>query len=304
MAFLLLIIAVGYLLSKLKAIPANSSAVLSKLENNVFIPALMLNTFLQNFTLQQIRTTWQYLVGGMVTVLITIPIGLGFGRLCAKDNYTRNVYAYGLIFSNFAFMGNAVVEAIFPEVFSNYLIFVLPFWAMIYLWGAPALLIPAGEGKSGWKGRLLNLVNPMFVSVLVGMALGLLQPPLPAFFKTAIASLGSCMSPVAMLLTGMTIAQYDLKKIFRSLSDYGVSLIRLLAFPALAIAVLIFLPLPRDISLCVVCALAMPMGLNAIVVPEAYGKDTSVAAAMALISHLMALLTVPLVFLLFNAVIK
>ena len=47
------------------------------------------------------------------------------------------------------------------------------------------------------------------------------------------------------------------------------------------------------LALCTVCSLAMPLGLNTIVVPNAYGKDTTVAAGM----------TIPLVFWLFNLII-
>ncbi len=111
------------------------------------------------------------------------------------------------------------------------------------------------------------------------------------------------MSPVAMLLTGMTIAKIDLKVTFKNLSVYAVSAIRLLFIPAAAILILRFLPLPQPLALCTVCSLAMPLGLNTIVVPGAYGKDTSVAAGMALISHLLSCFTIPLVFMLFESLI-
>ena len=47
---------------------------------------------------------------------------------------------------------------------------------------------------------------------------------------------------------------------------------------------------------CAVCAIAMPLGLNTIVIPSAYGKDSTVAAGMAIISHLLSCITIPLVF--------
>ena len=39
-AFLFGFIALGYILAKLKALPENAATVLSKLENNVFIPVI------------------------------------------------------------------------------------------------------------------------------------------------------------------------------------------------------------------------------------------------------------------------
>ena len=50
MGELLLIMIVGFVLVKLKAVPDSVTQVLSKLENNVFIPALVMGTFMENLT--------------------------------------------------------------------------------------------------------------------------------------------------------------------------------------------------------------------------------------------------------------
>ena len=49
---------------------------------------------------------------------------------------------------------------------------------------------------------------------------------------------------------------------------------------------------------CGMCVAAMPMGLNTIVIPAAYGKDTTDAAGLALVSHVFSILTIPLAFML------
>lgn len=304
MAFLMLLITIGFLLCRFKVISNNASTLLSKLENNVFIPALVLSTFMGNFTVKKLGTAWQYALCGLVVIVVTIPIAILFARISSKDDYIRKIYTYGLSFSNFGFMGNAVVKALFPDVFMEYLIFVLPFWFFIYIWGVPSLLISSGEGHKNFKEKLKNLVNPMFIAMFVGMVAGLLNMPIPSFVSSAVDTLGDCMSPIAMLLTGITIAQIDLAKTFKNLSVYLVSVIRLIVIPVAAVAVLAFLPLSYELALCAVCSLAMPLGLNIIVVPSAYGKDTSVAAGMALISHLLSCLTIPLVFMLFDLAVK
>ena len=53
-AFLLSFILMGYLLSRMKIVPENTQAVLSKLENWVFIPALVLGTFISNFNVEKL----------------------------------------------------------------------------------------------------------------------------------------------------------------------------------------------------------------------------------------------------------
>lgn len=303
MGFLLFLMVTGFVLVKVRAVPDNCTQVLSKLENNVFIPALVMGTFMTKFTPDSFATSGKYLLCGLVVVCFCIPIAILVARGLSKDAYLRNIYTYGLAFSNFGFMGNAVVQALFPDVFVNYLIFVLPFWAGIYIWGTPFLLIGGADQKRGLRGMLKPFVNPMFIGMLIGIALGLTRLPLPAFVGSAVNTLGSCMSPVAMLLTGMTIARIDLKKAFTNVTVYVASLVRLVVLPLVAIGVLMLVKLEYGLALCVVCCLAMPLGLSPVVVPAGYGKDTSDAAGMALISHLLSCITIPVVFMLFSKLI-
>ena len=66
--------------------------------------------------------------------------------------------------------------------------------------------------------------------------------------------------------------------------------------PVLFIVVASFLKIPDTTYICALCSLAMPLGLNTIVIPSALGKDTTVAAGMAVISHLLSIITIPLIF--------
>ena len=297
MSVLMGLILIGYIVSRLGAVPASGAAVLSKMENNVFIPALVLSTFWKGFTPESLGSAWIFVAGGFGVLALSIPAAVLLARFCAKDDYTRKIYTYGLSFSNFGFMGNAVVLALFPAVFGDYLVFVLPLWVLIYLWGVPSLLIPRKEGeRNALKSSLKRLVNPMFAAMLAGMVLGLLTVPLPSFLASGLDSLGGCMSPVAMLLTGMTVSSLDLKKTFTNKAVYLASFFRLVLFPAVFLVLLWLLSLPEDLSLCILCAVAMPLGLSPVVIPGAYGLDTSAAAGMALISHLLSVVTIPVVF--------
>ena len=77
-------------------------------------------------------------------------------------------------------------------------------------------------------------------------------------------------------------------------------MIRLVIIPFVGILVLDLTNVAYSLSLCIIAVLAMPLGLNSIIVLNAYGKDISEASGMALISHTLALLTIPLIFTLFN----
>ena len=298
-AFLFSFIVIGYILSRWKFVPDNAQTVLSKLENCVFIPALVLDTFINNFTVQKIGTASELLLQSIALAVVAMALSLICVRFCSKDKYEQKIYTYGLCFSNFGFMGNAVVSALFPEIFMEYLIFTLPLWTLIYLWGVPTLLI-GDSGKQSFKQRMKNFANPMFVCVLLGMTIGLLSIPIPGFVSSTVSAAGSCMSPVAMLLTGMTIAQFNIKEVLRIKSVYLVTALRLIVFPLLFLGVMLIVPFPKTFATCAICSLAMPLGLNTIIVPSALGKDTKVASGMALVSHILACVTIPVVFMLFE----
>jgi predicted permease len=313
MGLLFFFIIIGYVLAKCKFIPENSASVLSKLENFVLIPASVLATFMRQFTVKNLGTSGTFFLVGFATILISIPIAMTVARICSKDSYIRKIYTYGIAFSNFGFMGYAVVKGVFPSAYSNYLVFVIPFWMLIYVWGVPSLLIPSGEGKKSISSRLKAFINPMFIAMIVGMVVGLLfsdqitaleSSGTKIFIFDAIDKLDACMSPVAMLLTGMTIAKIDLKRTFTKLSLYIISLFRLFLIPLVFIAVLIFLPMDRMLKICILCVASMPLGLNTIVIPSSYGLDTSEASGMALISHLLSCISIPVIFMLFNLLVK
>lgn len=303
-AFLLSFILLGYILSRFHFVPENAQTSLSKLENYLFVPALVLGTFIENFTPEKLFPAWELFLGSLALALVVILLAMACVHFCSKDSYVRKIYLYGLSFSNFGFMGNAVVSALFPEIFMEYLIFTLPLWILIYLWGVPSLLMTDSVQKPSIGQRLRNFLNPMFVCMLLGILIGFFSVRVPEFLSSVISSASACMSPVAMLLTGMTIARYDLRKILANKGIYLVSGLRLLAFPALFLAAMLVFPFPETFAICAVCSLAMPLGLNTIIIPSAYGKDTSIASGMALVSHALSCITIPLIFMVLDFVCR
>ena len=283
MIVLFLFIVIGYVLGKGKFLPENSSTVLSKLENMVFMPALVMGTFIKNCNLETIRSLWKVLLASCALLAIVIPLSFLFARLCFKEKYLQKIVTYGLAFSNFGFMGNAVMNAVFPEIFFEYTVFTLPLWFMIYLWGAPVLLISSsGDGvKQSMKSRLKSFLNPMLIGMLIGLVIGLtgLGKVMPTAITAVVDGAGACMSPVAMVLTGLTIAKVPLLNLLKRWRIYIVSVVKLLVYPLFFIGLLVIIPangfLMDTVLKCIMCVACMPMGLNTIVIPGGAGADFS-----------------------------
>lgn len=311
---------IGFVIAKLKIVNKDSTTLLSKLENNVFLPALVLYTFIENFNIVSLTESWKLLIFSLVSEIIIILIAIFTAKLVTKDGFVRRMYTYGLSFANFGFMGNAVVAALFsPAFYQSYVIFTLPLWTFIYIWGVPNLLIERdNSSEKEEKGKLLNslksLINPMFIALLIGAVIGVvglgelilsLNGGKGIFLTQVIKVCGDCMSPIAMIMTGITFAFINVKKVLSDLSIYIVTFLRLIVFPLLFGGIVWLLnkyvvSIDSTIFNCFVITLAMPLGLNTLVIPAAYGRDTSVPAGMALVSHSLSIATIPLVMMIFN----
>lgn len=296
MMVLFIFMALGFFLNKKRLLPLDDSVVLSKLETYAFVPCLVFSVFYKYCTVENFRLKWTYMLYGAAIMAVSLPIGIVLAKLFAKDEYLKKIYTYSFAVANFSFMGNAVVLGVFgEEILFDYMIFTLPLNLYVYSIGT-ASLIPTEGGK---KLSVKTFVNPIFISLILGAFCGLLSVPLPKFITTAISSAGACMSPLAMLLTGFVIGEYSLKTLASDKKVYLASVIRLIILPSLFMAVLLLLKTDKAIIRVALCATAMPLGLNTVVFPAAYGGDTTPGAGMALISHLISIITIPVMFSIF-----
>lgn len=289
--------ALGYFLNFKGILPLNTSIALSRLETNVLVPCLVFNTFYKYCTIENLSEKWLYIVYGTAVMLVSLIIGIFLSKLFAKDDYLQKIYTYSFAVANFSFMGNAVVLGIFGEdVLFDYMIFTLPLCLYVYSFGT-ASLIPKSKENSKFSFKVF--LNPICMSMLFGAVAGVTGLPLPKFLVTAISSAGACMSPLAMILTGFVVANFSIKTLAKVKRIYLASVLRLVVLPLVFVLVLKLLNTDSTIIMLTLCATAMPLGLNTVVFPAAYGGDTTPGASMALISHLMSIITIPIMFTLF-----
>ena len=64
MAFLFILIIAGFAVAKLKVVSSSATGILSKLENSIFIPALVLGTFMTNFTSERLGVAGSFFLVG------------------------------------------------------------------------------------------------------------------------------------------------------------------------------------------------------------------------------------------------
>ena len=298
MMVLFLFIMVGYFLRKKSILPDNADNVISKLEVNVIVPCLSFITFANRCTLDNLIQYSNLLIYGAGVLAAAIIICYILAPMFTKDEYVQNIYRYALAVANFSYMGNAVVLGMYgEEMLFKYMLFTLPLNLMTYSWGA-YILTPK---EAGSKFSIKSLINPITVSLALGMVFGLtgLTAYLPSFVSSTISSASSCMGPLAMILTGFVIGNYPLKDLITDKKVYIASLLRLIVIPGVFMVVLKMINAPTDILRLTLFGYACPLGLNTVVFPAVYGKDTMTGARMASISHIISIITIPLMYMIF-----
>ncbi len=296
MLILLLCIIIGYILNKKKLVPENTATVLSKLETNVLCPALSISSFMTYCTVESITSQYVYILYCIAGTAILMPLAIWLARYFSKDKYTQNVYKYGLVFANNGFVGAFIIPLLLggDATLYSYLLYTLPASIVINTWGV-YILTPKTEKK---VNVLKSLLNPMFIAVLIGAVLGLTgaKAYIPEFVTTTLSKCADCMAPLAMILTGFVIGNYDLKKMVTNVRVYVLALLRLIIMPALLI--IIFRLVGGDVLVLKFTAVAFgaAIGLNTVVFPASFGGDTAPGASMALISHTLCVMSIPILF--------
>lgn len=300
-------ILVGYALRKGKILPEDSGVTMARLETYLFVPALTVYNLATQCTVANFRENAKLILyGGIIitsVILLAIPLSHFFVPHAKTDAeiYQRSIYRYGMSFANAGFMGNFIILGIFDdEMFFKYQMLGLTVTVLCYSYGV-YLLIPKEKNAGLWHNIKKGLTVPPMLAAFVGMALGLLDLSrfLPPFLVTMMKNAGSCQGPVAMVLAGFVIAGFPSRELFSNAKMYIVSLVRLIAIPGAVCLALHALGASKEILTLAVIYFGTPLGLNSIVYPQAYGGDVKAGASMASVSHVMSVVTIPLMYLLF-----
>ena len=306
MLTLFVCIAAGFILSKCKILPEGSGKVMAKMETWIFCPALNFTTMAYYCTVDSIGEHFINIILSSFGVMLAVGISILLApRFVKKKGTERGVYYYALAFANSGYMGDPIVLALFGNLgLAFFKLYCLPVQLMIYSWGI-SVMIPADEKKGGaWR----RVINAPTVAMLLGIAVGLSGTGkyIPAFMTNSLDTLKVCMGPVAMLLAGVTIAKYDFLSMLKNKKVYIATALRLTLLPAIIVSFTLGLKtlanaafglnIGNDVLFLTFFATAPALGLNTVIFPEAFGGNPETGASMAMISHTLCVISIPLLY--------
>ena len=313
MLMMFLLILSGFILKKANVLPENSHVTLSKLETYIFLPALNLLNLMENCTIESFKENFVLILYGLLLVIFALLLAYPLSHLfvrstsaCKDGDYQRNIYKYAMTFGNYGFMGNFIILGIWGgEGLFKYQMFTLFLTLICGSWGLYILIPKDTSSKNHTKNLIKGFTAPPIIAIGLGIIFGLLglKRYFPDFVLNALSDASDLMGPVAMLLTGFVIGGYNFKCLFRNMKVYAATFFRLIVIPAVMIILLKVLGVNDEIITLALIAFATPLGLNTIVYPAAYGGDTLTGASMAIISHTLSIITLPLMYLIFVVIL-
>ena len=213
-------------------------------------------------------------------------------RIVPTPKEERNLDQLLLVFTNLAFMGIPIIQALYGvEGVAMLSMFLLVFNFLVFTYG---VMLLDGSGDI----NLRQLVNPGVVSALIALFFGLTGWRLPDPVESALASIGSINTPMAMMIIG--ILDFLVRVVRPRL--YRVSFLRLIVMPLVFIGLALVMPINRMLAgLCVIVA-AMPIAGNCSMLSDIYTPEDMTASHATIVSTLISGVTLPLLVLVMSMV--
>ncbi len=296
-AFVLFVfIAIGYVMKKTGNIPESFNKGISNLLVWIFMPFLNFGSMADNFRLSILAEKKELLLISVGALAVSTAIAFVFSRIMSKVPSTRDVYMYSLMFPNTGYFGNPLVLAVFGELMLfDFMIFGIPFCILTYTFGVYIL-------NPNRVFNLKNLVNPIMVSLILGMLAGALNIHIPSVVKGILDAGAACLAPSAMILVGIVFASNNLRSMVTNLRAYIACIVKMVVIPTVAILIMAKTKIPHDIAVILIITFTLPTGLNSIVFPEAYGGDSKTGAQLCFVSTLTCLVFMPVALALYESI--
>lgn len=279
-----LLLCIGYVLYHKKMLNNDTTKQLSNLLLYVVNPFLSIVSFIQPYNFQK-------LVGFSVTFIysiISIFLGISIGKLFFGKRMRLEQYACG--FSNGGFIGIPLVQGLLGSEY----IFDLSAFLMAYsvvAWSYGLYLI---TGKNDFTLKKF-ITNPAIVAVLIGLAIFILQIPVPVVLKDTLTSIGNINTPLGMIILGTYIANDKIITIFKSMEAYKVSFLKLILVPLIMILFLRYAYVPyEEIKMVLLIVNCAPCGVTLAMFSQLAGGDYNYGARITSLSTIFCPFTIML----------
>lgn len=299
-AELFIMIFMGFAIVKAGIVKDEESKVLSKIVLYLVIPCVIVNAFQVDYTAQTVKGLMIAFVASVILQIILLIIVAVMGKVLSLNE----VEVASVYYSN---SGNLIVPIVTFILGKEWVLYGCVFMSvqLVFLWTHCKKII-SRERSYDWKKIVLNI---NMISIAVGVVLFFTRIRLPEVIDNTIGAVGNMIGPASMIVTGMLFAGMNLKQIFANKRVYFVSFLRMLVVPLIALVLIkgsrladLSADAPK-IMLIVFLAVITPSASTVTQMCQVYGNDSQYASAINVVTTLSAIITMPVMVLLFENVI-
>lgn len=278
----------GLLLSRRGMITEQGSRDLSNVLLYAVIPCVILRSYMSEFSTEKLRAM------GLSALIAVIAFAASIAVAYLTCGTRHRIENFAVAFGNAGFIGIPLVTAVFGPEAAFYVVSFSTF-ANLLQWTYGIVII---SGKKETMNLRMVFVNPVFISMVIGIALFVLQPTLPTVVTGTIGYIADGNTVLAMIILGYYLSKVQLRSLFADVRLYLFSALRLLVVPA--VTILVFLPFPfarGEITLITLIATATPIASSTAIFAQKFDQDYRRAVSYVCLSTILSVATLPLVML-------
>lgn len=285
---MLILIMAGVLCFKAHIISRESNKDLSKLVLQVVNPAVIFMSYQTDYKSELVRNlllTFALSVGSMA-----ILIAAAYIFIRKKEDRETEIERFSAIYSNCGFMGIPLMNALFGMEGVFYLTAYITVFNII-VWTHGIILI---SGEKDIKKVIKVFYSPTIISIVLGIICFFLKLRLPEVPSRAFNIVVQLNTPLAMIVSGVTMAETDIPELLKNKRVYMVCALRLLLLPAILSVLLSLLPLDEKVRMTVIVAAAAPPAAMCTLQCIRYGRNSVYASELFTAGTVFSVATLPM----------
>ena len=235
----------------------------------------------------------------LAAMLASWAVSAAAARLLRVPAPERGVYRFAMMFGNVGFIGFPVVSAILgAEALLCAVIASIPANVVMFTVGA-SMFVAAPSAEKGGRARELArcLLTPTMAASVLTLLCALAGFRSFGVVGEAVGVIGQASTPCALLVTGSSIARYDLREMVRGARSYAAAACRLVVVPLACAAVLMaaFPSAPIRLVAPIVLVCAMPVATNGVLYSMRSGQGVVPMTRVTFLSVVGSVASIPLV---------
>jgi hypothetical protein rflaF_13972 len=286
---MLILIMVGILCSKTKIIGKESNKDLSKLVLQVVNPVMIFMSYQTDYKPELVKNLLLTFVLSLAAYAVTIL--LAYLLIPSKKGRETELERFSAIYSNCGFMGIPLVKSLFGMEGVFYLTAFITVFNLI-VWTHGIILI---SGEKSMKNIVKVMYSPTIIAIILGIITFFMQIRLPEVPSKALEFVSQLNTPLAMIVSGVTMAETNVLKLLKKGGVYYICFLRLLLIPAILAALLSPLAISEKVRLTVIVAASAPPAAMCTLQCIRYGRNSVYASEIFTAGTIFSVLTLPLV---------